>query len=85
MFSIRAYCSTCNKLLMESNYFYRHDLDKKWDMAVLGATAIPCKDCDHKVPNFNINLKVYDKTLDVEVDPKVFFPKGNFFKDEETK
>lgn len=70
----RAYCSKCNKLLMESNPFTKKELKLVWDKLVLDAGGIICRDCNSKIPNFNINIKIYNSGSKLEFDPKDFFP-----------
>lgn len=78
IFLVRAYCSKCKKLLMESPTFTRKELTLRWDAAVLGATGIICKDCKSKNPNFDIDLKIVNVATKREMSPKNFLPKSKF-------
>lgn len=67
-FTIRAYCGTCGKLLLESNPTSKKKLKEFWDDAVMQAPlCIFCKDChpDAKI-NFDIEFKIYDHLKNVE-------------------
>lgn len=75
IFYLRAYCSTCGKLLLTSNPLFRKEMMDNWDRSVLMAAGIPCKDCGHEIPNFNINIKIYNSSLDKEYSPKSILPK----------
>lgn len=46
-----------------------------WDKAVLDAPGIVCKDCGTTVPNFNLDLKIYNSGSLLESKPEHFFPK----------
>ncbi len=61
-FTIRAYCGTCGKMLLESNPTSKKKLKEFWDEAVMQAPlCIFCKEChpDSKI-NFDITFKIYD-------------------------
>lgn len=75
LFTIRAYCSDCHKLLMESVALSKRELMASWDKAVIDACGIQCKDCNHKVPNFSIDLRIYNSGSRIELKPEKFFPK----------
>lgn len=80
VFTIRAYCSKCKKLLLESHKLTRRELMVNWDDAVIKAANIECKDCDHKVPNFYIDLKIYNSASKLEFHPRKIFPESKFMK-----
>jgi len=46
-----------------------------WDKAVLDAPGIVCKDCGTKVPNFEIDLKIYNSGSKIECKPESILPK----------
>jgi len=75
LFTIRAYCSKCGKLLLVSNPMNKKELMANWDKAVLDAPGIVCKDCGTTVPNFNLDLKIYNSGSKMLMKPEVFFPK----------
>lgn len=75
LFTIRAYCADCKKLLLESNPMTRKELMASWDRAVFDAPGIPCKDCGNQVPNFSIDLKIYNKGSKLEYKPESIMPK----------
>ena len=75
LFTIRAYCSKCHKLLMESANMSKRELLINWDEGVIGAAGIECKDCELKVPNFNIDLRIYNSATKREFRPDKFLPK----------
>lgn len=70
----RAYCSKCNKLLMESNPFTKKELKAVWDKCLIDACGIICRDCKTTIPNFNLNIKIYNSGSKLEFEPKEFFP-----------
>lgn len=59
---------------MESVEMTRKELMASWDKAVIDAPGIECKKCAHKVPNFNINLKIYNKGSNLEYNPNQILP-----------
>lgn len=69
---IRAYCTKCGKLLLESNPLTKKQLLSIWDNAVIQATQIPCKDCGHKFPNFQIEFKIYSDMHKTEKSPRAY-------------
>lgn len=75
LFTIRAYCTDCGKMLLESNPMTRLELLVNWDQAVLSAPNIPCDNCGHKVPNFHIRLRIHDKRGNKEYNPSIVIPK----------
>ena len=74
MYKIRAYCSDCKKLLMESVDMSRKELKNSWDIAVIQALGIPCASCGYKAPNAHLDLAIYHKHLKKEFTPKELFP-----------
>lgn len=76
LFIVRAYCSKCGKLLLESNKFYKKELIKAWDKCVLDAPGIICRDCGTTIPNFNINLKIYNEGSKLEFDVNKIIPQS---------
>lgn len=74
IWTLRAYCSLCGKMLMESNSFTKKELKQIYDRALIDAGGIICRDCNTKIPNFNINIKIYNSGSKLEFDPKDFFP-----------
>lgn len=74
-FVVRAYCTDCGKMLMESAHMTKRELMINWDQAVLDAPGIVCQDCAPKrCPNFHIKLKIYHIALDKEFDPEDILP-----------
>lgn len=73
-FVIRAYCSDCGRLCLESNPLYKKELLASWDNAVVGATSIRCEHCKSKVPNFHIDLKIYNRASKIEYKPSDLIP-----------
>lgn len=71
---LRAYCSLCGKLLMESNPMTKRELYAVYDKALIDAGGIICRDCGTKIPNFNLNIKIYNSGSKLEFDPQKFFP-----------
>lgn len=79
--TIRAYCSLCNGLILESNAFTRKELKAKWDVAVMEAPlALKCQACapDAKI-NFDMSFKIFNSNTGTESpvssyikDPKLF-------------
>lgn len=60
---------------MESVSLTKKELMGSWDKAVFDAPGIQCKDCGHSIPNFNINLKIYNKGSKIEYRPEQILPK----------
>lgn len=75
---VRAYCTKCGRLLMESNRLTKKQLINLWDRIVIGAVGIKCKDCNTKFPNFDLDLRVYDTKFKREYAPTDYIklPKG---------
>lgn len=71
---VRAYCTDCGKLLMESNPLTKKQLVSNWNNTVMGALSISCKDCGNKAPNFHIELRIYNKRFNTEVLPEKYKP-----------
>lgn len=74
LFKVRAYCSKCGKLLLESHNFYKKELIKAWDKCVMDAPGIVCKDCGTQVPNFDLTLKIYNEGSQLEFDVNKIIP-----------
>lgn len=71
-FLIRAYCTTCNGLVQESNPLQKDRLKETWQSAVLSAPLIlKCKKCSDKNVNFNLRFKIYCTRKRKELDPAV--------------
>ena len=68
--AIRAYCSKCGKMLLQSNMLSKKQLINVWDRSVIQAVQIKCDDCGFKFPNFNIDLKIADLKLHCEYPPE---------------
>lgn len=66
---IRAYCTKCGEMLMESNMLTKKQLHTVWDRAVLQAVNIKCEKCGLKFPNFEIELRIANKKLGCEYKP----------------
>lgn len=75
LFTIKAYCHSCGKMLMESNPMTRREMLVNWDDAVFKALNIECKDCGNKFPNFNLDLKIHDKRRKTDYPIEAFIPK----------
>lgn len=75
LLTIRAYCSKCHKLLLESKSLTKRELMVNWDDAVYKATMFRCDNCKTKFPNFNTDLKIYHAGLKRELSPKTVLPK----------
>lgn len=75
---VRAYCTKCGKLLMESVRMSKKQLISMWDRTVLGAVHIKCEDCELKFPNFNIELRIYNAKIHEEfpIEKYIRLPKG---------
>jgi len=71
---LRAYCIDCGALLMESNPLTKKQLLANWNESVLNAAGIKCDACGHKVPNFHIELRIYNSVLKTEVLPTEYKP-----------
>lgn len=74
LYTVRAYCSKCGKLLQESIPLSKKELINSWDKGVLDAAGMSCKDCNTTIPNFYINLRVYHAKQKKEYDPKDIIP-----------
>lgn len=75
-FVIRAYCSDCGKMLMESAHMTKRELMVNWDQAVIDAAGIVCADCaPRRCPNFHIDLKILHLGTGVEYAPDQLLPK----------
>lgn len=81
-FTIRAYCTECNKLLNESVPFTRKELLAVWDDAVFKAINIPCKDCKFTFPNYKIKFTIHDSRREKDYDIRVFIPAASYSLDE---
>lgn len=70
--AIRAYCSKCGKLLMESRRLTKKQLHSVWDRSVIQAVQFKCADCGTKFPNFEIDLRIVNLKINKEYDPQVY-------------
>ncbi len=52
----------------------KRELLTNWDVGVIGAVGIECKDCGFKVPNFNIDLRIYNSATKMEFKPEKVLP-----------
>jgi len=78
IYSIRAYCKSCDKLLNESYSYTLEELIEKWDTAVLeGPFALKCDYCKSKFPNYNVYYMIYNSKENVECTPDSLLPKKN--------
>lgn len=69
-FVIRAYCTKCGVLIQESNPFYKKELIKRWDVAVVSAPSVlKCTCKPNEQTNLDIEFKIYRKDLDKEFEP----------------
>lgn len=66
---IRAYCSRCGGLCMESYRLTKKKLHEVWDRSVLQATQIKCEKCGTKFPNFEIDLRIANVKIGREYLP----------------
>lgn len=82
-FTIRAYCGTCGKMLLESNPTSKKGLKEYWDVAVMQAPlCIMCKEChpNDKV-NFDLEFKIYD-SLKGQEHPVDYYFKSKLHKED---
>lgn len=71
---VRAYCTDCGKLLMESNPLTKKQLLANWNNTVMGALSIACKDCGNKAPNVHLELRIYNSKFNTETLPENYKP-----------
>lgn len=69
-YRIRAYCTKCGELIMESNPLSKKQLKANWDISIMEAPiACQCK-CKSTKINFDIRFMVYDSNKNLEIEPE---------------
>jgi len=74
-FVVRAYCTDCGKMIMESAHMTKKELMVNWDQAVLDAPGIICDCAPKRCPNFHIELRILHLGTGVEYKPEELLPK----------
>jgi hypothetical protein len=68
LYQVVAVCSKCGKVLQESHMLTKRQLIVNWQDTVIQAASFICKDCKTRIPNFEIDLKIYRKGIHQDIN-----------------
>ena len=76
-YCVLAICDTCGKQIQATPYMDFGELRDNWGEIVLSSTYCECKACNHRAPNTDITLWVYNKDLMKRFKPEDIGIKGD--------